>query len=72
MIRLLIVLIIVALSLKILSGMLIGEDETVAPEDTMVGEAYEPYTRAQQFSEEEYEKALEEKRKELDKKIDDG
>jgi len=72
MIRLLIALIIVALSLKMLSGMFDNEDETRAPEDSILGEAYEPYERAQQFSEEDYEKALDAQREALDKKIDDG
>ena len=72
MIRLLIALVIVALSLKILSGMLNKEVETRAPEDAVLGEAYEPYTRAQKFSEEDYEKALDAKREALDKQIDDN
>ena len=70
MIRLLIVLVIIALSLKMLSGMLYKEKEVTAPEDTMIGAAYEPYTKAQQFSEEDYEKALDEKLERLEEKID--
>ena len=72
MIRLLIVLLIVALSLKMLSGMFVEEEAAPAPEDAALGEAYEPYQRAQQFSEEEYEDALDAKRKNLDDQIDGG
>ena len=72
MIRLLIVLLIVALSLKMLSGMLGVGDESKAPEEAALGEAYEPYQRAQQFSEEDYENALDAKRENLDEQIDGG
>jgi hypothetical protein len=72
MIRLLIVLLIVALSLKMLSGMLTEEEQPRAPEDALLGEAYEPHQRAQQFSEEDYEEALDVKRDKLDEQIDGG
>lgn len=72
MIRLLIALLIVALSLTMLSRMLSKEVATQVPEDTMIGEAYEPYTRAQRFSEEEYEEALDKQREDFDKQIDGG
>jgi hypothetical protein len=70
MIRLLIALLIVALALNYLSKMLPNEEANRAPEDTIVGAAYEPYKRAQNFSEEEYEEALDLKREDLDKQID--
>lgn len=77
MIRLLLALIIVALLLSAVSRMLereetpTGQEAPTAPEDTMIGAAYEPYTKAQQFSE-DYDKALDEKRKALDEQIDGG
>lgn len=72
MIRLLIALIIVALLLTKLSGMLNEEVAGQAPEDTILGEAYEPYTRAQQFSDEGYEDALDAQQEKRDKQIDGG
>jgi len=74
MIRLLIALIIVALLLTKVSSMFDQDErnaEASAPEDTIVGSAYEPYTRAQQFSE-DFPDELDQKREELDKKIDGG
>lgn len=72
MIRLLIALLIVALLLNTLSKMLPDEEANTAPEDTIVGAAYEPYERAQKFSEEDYIEALDKKREDLDKQIDGG
>ena len=75
MIRLLIALVIVALLLTKVSEMLgtKSDSETPpSPEETIVGKAYEPYTRAQQFSEEDYEEALDAKRKNLEERIDGG
>lgn len=70
MIRLLIVLIVIALSLKMLSGMLLKDEAGQVSEDAPVAEAYEPYARAQNFSEEEYDEALDAQREDLDKQID--
>jgi hypothetical protein len=74
MIRLLIALIIVALLLTKVSQMLGGakSEDPRAPEEAILGEAYEPYTRAQQFSDKDYEEALDKQRAEMDKKIDGG
>jgi hypothetical protein len=68
MIRLLIAFIIVALLLTAVSRML-GKEAASAPEDTIVGDAYEPYVKAQNFND-EYEQALGEKRNDLDEQID--
>ncbi len=72
MIRLLIALLIVALSLNYLSKMVSGKENPRPPEDAILGEAYEPYQRAKQFSEEDYGEALDQKRANLDKQIDGG
>ena len=71
MIRLFLALLIVALLLKVVSGMLNeGEHKGAqSPEDTIVGAAYEPYTKAQQFDD-NWDKALDAQRKDLDKQID--
>ena len=73
MIRLLIGLLIVALSLKYLSGLVTEERKTPEiAEDVESGEPYDPYLRAQKFGDEDYDKALEAKRESLDEQIDGG
>lgn len=77
MIRLLLALVIVALLLTKVSEMLgtgtrENPDSPPSPKDTIVDKAYEPYTRAQQFGDKDYEEALDAKRKSLDEQIDGG
>lgn len=75
MIRLILALVIVALLLMKLSemfGAAGASEDPASPEESMIGAAYEPYTKAQKFSEEDYEKALQKQREEMDKKIDGG
>lgn len=74
MIRLLIVVLIIALSLTMIMRKMEGDtprDAPSSPEDTMIGRQLDPLNKAQQFSE-DYGDALDEQRKDLDEAIDDG
>lgn len=73
MIRLLLALLIVALLLTAVSRMhgLQDREPPPDPEETIVGSQLAPYNKAQQFSE-DYDEALDVKRKDLDEQIDSG
>ena len=70
MIRLLIVVLIIALSLSMIVKKM-EREAPASPEETIIGSQLEPLNKAEQFSE-DYEDALSDKRKDLDKQIDGG